>query len=210
MRKIQQESIGLVVFILLFTLVDQVVAKGFSPGQGNASQQQQKCIPVSVTAEVPVGGASIGIIEPVLEVGGVPLNTPAAFFPPSEDSFITQSIALPSDPSVNRPLFVEVLFSGDIEPPSTAEATARLSLGFFANLTEPVGQISGVGGEQRQSVEVAGEGLRKATFGILINPIIAQSEMVTIQIGRLAKGTQEDTYPGVVRIQAIRICYSSQ
>jgi hypothetical protein len=168
-----------------------------------------KRIPFNVVAGVVVGGASIGIIEPVLEVGGVPLNIPAIVFPPDDDGFVTQSITLPSDLRVNQPLFVEVLFSGETNAPSTTQATARLSLLFFASLTEPVGSISGTGGEQERFVEVTGS-LKKATFGIPINQIIAQADVLTIQIGRRARNSAQDTYPGVVRVEAVRISYMPQ
>ena len=172
-------------------------------------QSSIRVIPFSVTAGVPVGEASIGIIESVIEVEGFPLNIPAVFFPPSEDSFITQNITLPPNLSLNRPLFIEILFTGDIGPPPAAQATARLSLAFFASFTEPVGPVSGIGGGQQQSVEVT-SGLKKVTFGIPITPIIAQADVLTIQIGRPGKENSEDTYPGIVRIQAVRIGYVPQ
>lgn len=209
MRQTQQKSLRSVILPLLLILMGQTAASQDLSSKGRTSESQMKRIPFNVVAGVVVGGASIGIIEPVLEVGGVPLNIPAIVFPPDDDGFVTQSITLPSDLRVNQPLFVEVLFSGETNAPSTTQATARLSLLFFASLTEPVGSISGTGGEQERFVEVTGS-LKKATFGIPINQIIAQADVLTIQIGRRARNSAQDTYPGVVRVEAVRISYMPQ
>jgi len=177
---------------------------------GTYCQEPRKLIPFSVTAGVPVGGASIRILEPVFEASGIPFNTSAVFFPPREDSFITQNVTTPSDLQVRQQLFIEVFFSTGGDSIFPTEGPVRLTLAFRSAKVEATGFFQGVGLSQEQIVEVTGGGLKKATFVINVRPLIAESDVLTIQIGRQAKDNPQDTNPGDVRIEAVRISYGSQ
>jgi hypothetical protein len=172
-------------------------------------QESMKLIPFSITAGVPVAAASIRVNESVGEASGIPFHVPVVVFPPREDSFITQSVTTPPDLQVRQQLFIEVFFSTSGDSVFPTEGSVRLTLAFQATGANATGPIPGVGLTQEQLVEVTGGGLKKVTFVINVRPLIAESDVLTIQIGRQAKDNAQDTNPGDVRIEAVRISYGS-
>lgn len=196
--------------LLIYLSAISVFAPTSVMNHGTSCQEPAKLIPFSVTAGVPVGGASIRIKESVGEASGIPFHIPAVFFPPREDSFITQSIPTPSDLQVNQALFIETFFSTSGDSVFPTEGPVHLTLAFQATVANASGLIPGVGLTQEQLVEVTDGGLKQVTFVINVRPLIAESDVLTIQIGRQAKDNPQDANPGDVLIEAVRISYAAR
>lgn len=211
MTHLRQSKLHLIaVAIVLVQLIAISILAQSSALSQEPDQQPVKFILFSVTAGVPVGKASIRIMEPVFEASGIPFNTPAVFLPPKEDSFITQSIAAPADLQVNQQLIIEVLFSAGRDSIFPTEGPVHLTLAFRSAKAEATGFFQDVRLTREQVVEVSGGGLKKVTFVVNVAPPIAQSDVLTIQVGRQAKDNAQDTNPGDVCIEAVRISYGQQ
>ncbi|GEM_PF-6863282 len=181
------------------------VASGQSLDDQGSAGGQKKLIPFSVTVGVPSGGASIESLS-VETFRGVPLHRPGVVFPPGEDSFITQTVATPPDLQFNQRLRVEVWFSVGSFPLPSPPGTVVLNF---------VLRAVGEGGEITlapvdQPVEASGGGLYRAVFGTTVDPVLAGSKLLTIQLGRQAEDNPQDTNPGEVRIEAVRISYTTR
>ncbi|MCS6806678.1 MAG: hypothetical protein NZ823_16250 [Blastocatellia bacterium] len=116
---------------------------------------------------------------------------PAVSLPAHTDSFVTQSITLPAD-SVGKNISVEVIFS------ASEEGTVDL---FVETITSTVGG-NYLGRTQERVLHIM-RGLKKESFF----GVTGAGDVFTISVGRRAKDNPQDTNPGVVQVEGVKISY---
>jgi len=198
-------AIPLIVLLTILNLA--TLSLDVFSSQSARNPKQLEFIPFSVTAGVPVGGASIRI---KWGFEFLPVQFPVVELPPSMDSFITQSVVRPPDLRLGQEFFVEVIFSASAR---SGSVNLTLGIGGCKVDTPSTGQfLEGVcpGFEVNRRVEITDGVLQKITFTGLVDPDLAELDLLTIQIGRRAKDNSNDTNPGAVRIEAVRISYTVQ
>lgn len=198
MREVQRSYHVVRWALMLIALSTISLIQEVTEGSPADDAQQLRVIPFNVTAGVLGGGASVGAFRggAIFMAPPEPLGEiPAVFLPAHTDSFITQSITLPAD-SVGKNISVEVIFS------ASEEGTVNL---FVETITSTVGG-NRLGRTQERVLHITGRGLKKELFF----GVTGAGDVFTISVGRRAKDNPQDTNPGVIRIEAVKISYVPQ
>jgi hypothetical protein len=175
--------ISYAIAVTLLVLGSPFLAASQTTGENHhrGTSQPTKMMPFSLTAGVPSGGAS--------------LEGPNVLLPPGTDSFFMQNVIPPDDFNADEPVTFDIFFSGPERP-----GKANLSVGI---LHASVGPFLREIIEQEQLVEIPDGWLRKVRFTEKIN----LADVWRIQIGRRGRDATVDTYPGDVRVEAVKISY---
>jgi hypothetical protein len=181
---------------MLIALSTILLAQEVTKGSKADGFQQLRVIPFNVTAGVLGGGASVGVFRggAIFAAPPEPLgNLPALFLPPHADSFATQNIIVPAELDPDGYITVEVFFS--------ASEKGAVNLLVETITSTVAGPRLGI--TQERVVSNDG-GLKREVFS---GGSTAGGDVLTVSIGRRAKDNFQDTNPGVVRIEAVKISY---